>query len=138
MNKKKLGIILGAALLVVLVLVMVFVYLGNRPEDQPKDDGGAAAGKSITVQIVYDDVNKTVTINTDEQFLKGALEQEKLIAGSGEGEMFFITAVDGRTADDSKQEWWCITKGGEMWMTGCAATEIADGDAYELTLKTGW
>ena len=27
--------------------------------------------------------------------------------------VLFITAVDGEKADDTKQQWWCITKGGE-------------------------
>lgn len=152
MNKKKRGLILGAVLLVVLVLAFIGIYAATRPDPngdaggtgtttssvQNTDPSNLVGDKTITVQIVYDDVTKSVTINTDEDYLKGALEQENLIAGSGEGDMFYITAVDGRAADESKQEWWCITKGGEMWMTGCSATAIADGEAYELTLKTGW
>ena len=46
--------------------------------------------------------------------------------------------VDGETADESIQQWWCITKGGEMLMTGVDDTMIADGEAYEFTLTTGW
>ena len=46
--------------------------------------------------------------------------------------------MGGRVADDAKQEWWCLTKGGEMWMNGVDTTEIADGDAYEFTLTVGW
>ena len=144
MNKKKLGLILGTALLVMLVLAFVFVYVANRPTDTGAGDGGSTGTttvvekNTVTVKIAYDDVSKTIAIRTNETHLKGALEQENLIVGEGEGEMFFITAVDGRVADSAKQEWWCITKGGEMWMTGCAATVIADGETYELTLKTGW
>ena len=152
MNKKKLGLILGVVLLVVLVLAFVLVYRANRPaysgDDgstgtttagaQSTDPSNPIGDKTVMVKIVYDDVSKTVEINTDADYLKGALEEKNLIVGSGEGEMFFITAVYGRIADSGKQEWWCITKGGEVWMTGCAATEIADGETYELTLKTGW
>lgn len=156
MNKKKLGLILGSVLLVVLVLAFVWVYQANRPDSKgegtdgtgtttsgvqntdPTDPSTPVGDKTVTVKLIYDDVNTTVTIHTNADYLKGALEQEDLIVGSGEGEMFFITAVNGRVADSSKQEWWCITKGGEMWMTGCAATAISDGDTYELTLKTGW
>lgn len=144
MNKKKLvGLILGTALLVVLVLAFVFVYFANRPVDTNTGDGGTGtttvvAQKTVMIKIAYDDISETVTIHTNETYLKGALEQENLIVGEGEGEMFYITAVDGREADSGKQEWWCITKDGEMLMTGCAATTVADGEVYELTLKTGW
>ncbi|MBQ5987536.1 MAG: DUF4430 domain-containing protein, partial [Clostridia bacterium] len=79
-----------------------------------------------------------ISIRTDAETLRGALEQESLIAGD-EGEYgLFVKTVDGETADDAKQEWWCLTKGGEMWMNGVDTTEIADGDAYEFTLTVGW
>ena len=44
--------------------------------------------------------------------------------------------VDGVEADDSKSQWWCITKDGEQVNTGVDATPIEDGDHYELTLST--
>ena len=50
----------------------------------------------------------------------------------------YITTVDGYTADESAQEWWCLTKGGQSVNTGVDSTPIADGDAFELTLTTGW
>ena len=50
----------------------------------------------------------------------------------------FITTVDGETADDSKEQWWCITKGGEMVNTGADQTPIQDQDQFELTLKEGY
>ena len=49
-----------------------------------------------------------------------------------------MTAVNGIAADDSKQEWWCFTKGGEEMMTGVDTTPIADGDAFEITLTEGY
>ncbi len=154
-NKRQWGIVLGSVLLVVLVLVFAWVYQANRPASggdagtakttvttvTPTGDGANSepvGDKTITVKIVYDDVAKEISISTDEDYLKGALEQKDLIAGSGEGEMFFIDTVDGRVADSGKQEWWCITKGGEMLFTGCSTTPIADGEVFELTLTTGW
>ena len=50
----------------------------------------------------------------------------------------YVVTVDGETADEAQQQWWCFTKGGEMLMTGVDDTMIADGDAYEITLTTGW
>ena len=43
-----------------------------------------------------------------------------------------------QTADDSQQQWWCFTKGGEMLETGVDTTPIADGDAFEITLTEGY
>ena len=42
------------------------------------------------------------------------------------------------TADKSKEEWWCITKGGQAVMTGISTTPFADGDTFELTLTVGY
>ena len=70
--------------------------------------------------------------------LRGALEQAALIAGE-EGEYgLFVKTVDGVTANDANQEWWCLTKGGEMWNYGADATELSNGDTYELTFTVGY
>lgn len=61
-----------------------------------------------------------------------------MINGKDSDYGFFITEVNTRTADDTKQEWWCITKDGADVNTGVDQTPIADGDHYELTLKTGY
>ena len=128
-NKKPL--ILGTLVLAVLIAVFALVYSRQQPP-------GQAGAKAITVEIVTDDGTETVSIQTDEEFLRGALEQESLIAGT-EGEFgLYILTVNGITADDSLQQWWCVTKGGETVYTGVETTPIADGDTFELTLMTGW
>ena len=72
------------------------------------------------------------------QLLAGALEQAALIAGE-EGEYgLFVKTVDGVTANDANQEWWCFTKGGETLETGVDSTPIADGDTFEITLTQGY
>ena len=48
------------------------------------------------------------------------------------------SAVSPSTADESIQQWWCFTKGGEMLMTGVDTTPIADGEHYEITFTVGW
>ena len=49
-----------------------------------------------------------------------------------------MLTVDGVTADEAKQQWWCFTKGGETLMSGVDTTPIEDGDCCEITLTTGW
>ncbi|MBQ9965086.1 MAG: DUF4430 domain-containing protein, partial [Clostridia bacterium] len=90
------------------------------------------------VQIAYDDVTKSVNIDTNAEYLRAALEEKNLISGDESEFGLFVKVVDGRTADDAKQEWWCFTKGGETVMTGVDTTPIADGDTFEITLKTGY
>ena len=131
MQKKTKGVVIGAVVLAVLIAVFAVVYVCTRQEP-------VAGDKNITVQIVYDDVSKSVSIDTDAEYLRGALEQEKLVEGSESEYGLFITSVDGRVADDGKQEWWCITKGGESVMSGVDPTPIADGETYELTLTVGY
>lgn len=129
MNKKTLIIALAA--LIVVVAAFIGIWTATRPEAQVGD-------KTITVQIVKKDSDRTVTINTDAEMLRGALEQENLIQGDESEFGLFVKTVDGYTADDAAQEWWCFSKGGESLMTGVDTTPIADGEQYEITLKTGW
>ena len=131
MSKKGVGLVVGFAVLALLIAGSVFAWFkfGPKPTE---------GSKTITVQMVYDDVDKTVTLKTDEQYLRGALEAQQLLKGEESQYGLFVKEVDGRVADDLKQEWWCLTKGGEMVMTGVDMTPIADGDKFELTLKVGY
>ena len=85
--------------------------------------------------IVSEEDTRAFTVTTDENYLGPALEAEGLIEGEKGQYGLFITTVDGVKADDSKNQWWCITKGGEDVYTGADSTPIADGDCFELTLS---
>ena len=128
---KKSKIWLALAALVVVAAVLVGVYLAARPET-------SAGEKHITVEIVGKDDARTVEIDTEEEYLGPALQNEGLIEGTESEFGLFVTTVDGYTADDRAQEWWCFTKGGESVNTGVDTTPIADGDAFEITLTTGY
>jgi uncharacterized protein YpmB len=130
MQKKKKSLI-ALAVLVVVVIALAVVYFATREE--PVD-----GSKEITVEMIYDDVDRSVTITTDEEYLRGAMEQENLIAGNDSDYGLYVTEVDGRVADESIQEWWCITQDGDMTSTGVDEVVIADGDHFEFTLTTGW
>jgi hypothetical protein len=131
-NRKK-AIVLGI-LLVVIVAAFAVVYQVFIPK-------GFAGEKTITVDIFPEGDDGdfySKTIQTKAENLGQALKDEKLIAGTESEYGFFVTAVDGLAADDSKQQWWCITKGGAEVFTGVDDTPILDGETYELTLKTGY
>ena len=130
MQKHKIGI--AVTVLAAAMVLFGVVFWLNRPV-------GAQGEKTIAVQIVAaDQSDKTYTITTQEKFLRGALEQESLIAGEESQYGLFVKTVDGVTADDSLQQWWCFTKDGVSLETGVDTTPIADGDHFEITLTTGY
>ena len=132
MNRKTRNIVIAAAILLVLVVGALLVWQLNRPAAQE-------GSKKLVVTVVHGDgSSKDFSLATDAEFLRGALEEQKLIEGSDSEYGMFVTAVDGETADSEAQQWWCFTKGGEMLMTGVDTTPIADGEHYEITLTTGW
>ena len=135
MNEQKKSIkkiCLAAAALVAAVAVLLGVYFVTRPAPQQ-------GGKTIAVQVVLlDGESSDYTIQTDEEYLRGALESIDLIEGSESEYGLFVTTVNGVTVDDSKQQWWCFTQDGEMLMTGVDTTPIADGDHFEITLTEGY
>jgi len=129
-NKKKTIIAIAAVL--VLIAAFVACYMAFMPK-------GSDEAKEITVQVIHADGAETLwEISTDSENLRGALEEQDLIAGDDSGATLFVTTVDGYTADSANEEWWCFTKGGEQMMTGVDDTIIADGDKYEITLTVGY
>lgn len=124
MASKKTKIISGVVLaLLVVAAVLALIFL--RPDANP-------GGKEIVFQVTHSDgtvVN--FDIRTDSENLRGALEQEELIAGDEGPFGLYVTEIDGEAADDGQRQWWCFTKDGEMLNTGVDDTMIADGEHYE-------
>lgn len=98
-----------------------------------------AGGKTITVNIDHlEGDDTTCTIRTEEEYLRGALEQEGLIDGT-EGEYgLYVLTVDGETADETQQQWWGYDVNGEMAPYGVDEQVVTDGDVYDFTLNVGW
>ena len=94
--------------------------------------------KTITVTVMQEGVeNKVFTIHTDAEFLRGALEQEKLVEGTESQYGLYVTTVDGVTADDSQRQYWCFKDGnGNDLTVGVDSAPIADGDAFQIVLTT--
>ena len=128
MNKKLLA---GVLALVLVVAALIGIYFATRPATSATD-------KTITATVVANGEEEAFTIHTDEEYLRGALESIDLIAGEESEYGLFVTTVNGITADDANQEWWCFTKGGASLNTGVDSTPIADGDAFEITLTVGY
>ena len=128
-NTKK---ILAVVLLLVVLAAAVLAYLHFRPQ-------ASQGAKTVTVEVVHkDESKKEFKINTSAENLRAACEEQNLIAGDESEYGLYVKTVDGETADDGAQEWWCLTKNGEMSMTGVDDTMIADGEQYEFTFTVGW
>ena len=108
MTSKRKTIIL-ASCLAVLFLVFGLIWFINRPQ-------GVFGGKTVTVEVLHGD------------------ESKKSFTLRG----LYVLTVDGETADENLQQWWCITKNGAEHFYGVDETMIKDGEQYEFTLKTGW
>lgn len=126
------------ALVFMLALLTVAVILGGCSEAESSSTGEKEA-KTLTLTVVHGDgASKDFSIETEQEMLGAALLDEKLIEGD-EGEFgLFVTSVDGEAADSGKQQWWCLTKGGEVVTTGVDSTPVEDGAQYEFTLTTGY
>lgn len=128
--KKKL--LIGCGALVLAYLLAAVLYIQTRPET-------AEGAKTIDVVVVHGDGTEAAfQYHTDAEYLGEVLVENELAEGTESAYGLFITTVDGETADDSLQQWWCITRSGEMLSTGADQTPIADGEQYELTLTEGY
>lgn len=129
-NKK--ATIIAVVVLVVLAAVFYSVYQLTKA---PASEGD----KSITVEVVLTDgSSEDFKIDTDAEYLREALEEKSLIEGTESEYGLYVLTVNGVTADDANQEWWCFTKSDESLTTGVDDTPIENGDHFEITLTVGY
>ena len=130
-NRNNKGII-AAVCLVAVAAVLLLVWNALSPKS-------VAGDKHLTVQVVHKDGSaKTFSLDTDQEYLGPALVEGGVVEDNQSSYGLYILTADGETADESAQEWWNITRGGESLTTGADSTPIADGEQYELTLTVGY
>ncbi len=131
-NKNIRTIVIAVTSLVLLIAVFFTAYQLLRQR-------GAEGAKTIHVDVVVGGESiKSVDINTDAEYLRQALEEEKLIEGEEGTYGLWVITVGGRTADSEKEEWWALYKNGEFSMTGVDDTPLEDGDSFEYRLMLGY
>jgi hypothetical protein len=129
-SKKK--TILAVAALVVIAAVLLLVWRAVTPK-------GEAGEKTITVQVLHKDGEERVfTLETGEAYLGAVLTAEGVVEDNQGPYGLYMLTVDGETVDEGAQEWWKLTKGGEMVNSSADSTPIADGDHFELTFTVGY
>ena len=130
-KKNKKGLI---ALVAVLVLAVAALIVWQVTKPAPKQ-----GSKEITVNVDHlngDDT--TYTFYTDAEYVRGALEQEDLIAGTESDYGLYVLTVDGETADENLQQWWGYSVNGVFAELGVDSQPVADGDVYDFVLNVGW
>ena len=131
MKDKKKWVILGTVLLV-LCIGALFLYQQFKPQT-------TSGKKHISVSVTHGDESITdFTYATNALYLGDILQEKGLIDGEMGDYGLYVKTVDQETADDGKQEWWCLTKDGEPVNTGVDLTPIANNDKYEFTLTVGY
>ncbi len=130
MQKNKKILIIAAVVLLLIAGALLLIEGSKKPVP-------IEGSKTITVTVIQEGVeDKVFTIHTDAEFLRGALEQEKLVEGSESQYGLYVTTVDGVAVDESLRQWWCLNDGeGNMLDTGVDSTPIADGDAFQFVLS---
>lgn len=131
MQKNKKVLIIAAVVLILIAAALLIIEGSKKPVP-------IEGAKTITVTVMQEGVeNKVFTIHTDAEFLRGALEQEKLVEGTESQYGLYVTTVDGVTADDSQRQYWCFKDGnGDDLTVGVDSAPIADGDAFQIVLTT--
>lgn len=132
MQKKNNKGVIALIIVLVLAAAALVIWQTNKPETQQ-------GGKEITVNVDHlngDDT--TFTIHTDEEYLRGTLEQEDLIEGTESEYGLYVLTVDGETADESEQQWWGYSVNGTFAELGVDSQPVADGDVYDFVLNVGW
>lgn len=125
----KLIAILAAVAVVIVAALVIWGLTGS----------GDAGMKTVEVQVVHGDGStRDFTLKTEEETLGRALVEGEVVVDNQSTYGLYIQTVDGETANEANQEWWCLTKGGESVNTGADEVVIADGEHYELTLTVGY
>lgn len=140
MSKKAVLTIISSIVVLSLLAGLRYHLLSKNTDDEETTN---PAKINITLEISADGKNESFAIETSCDTLGEAIVDSGYVKNDRAEYGLYIKTVfgiwkDGRTADESKQEWWCITKDGQSVATGADSIKIADGEHYELTLKTGY
>lgn len=131
---KKKNTILVSLLVIIIAIAGMFgyrAYINSKKVEGMKE-------YTFIVRDTDNSFNDEYKFKTEETSLGKDLEERGLIAVEESGGMKFVTAVNGKEADSSKQEWWNLKINGEDSNVGAYDVMILNGDKVEFVLTTGW
>jgi hypothetical protein len=116
---------------------------GERGGFKKEKKGNNQASEVISVgqgEVIFrfeaTDNNGTITawdVSTDKKFVGEALIEVNLIGGNESDYGFYVTAVNGSTADyDTDKSYWAFYINGEYAMSGVGTTEIDETHIYSF------
>jgi hypothetical protein len=117
---------LGAVVIAVLAAYFLLIPRGVEGE------------KTIHIEVIADDNTFTQEIRTNAAYLRQALDEVGLIGGDDVAFGFWVTTVNGRTADEDNDEWWALYVNGEFAMLGVDQMPVEDGDVFVYRLAVGF
>ena len=121
-SKQKKITLIVVIIAVVLVAAAVVCWVLFRP-------GTEQGSKQLTVEVQHTDgTENSITVNTDEEYLRPALEAYDLIEGEESEYGLFVQTVDGEFADGDAGTYWMYDINGAMAEYGVDSQPIADGD----------
>ena len=115
---------------------MILEVEGWEDEIYNKSDNASITGyKTIKICVIHSDLStKDIIIGTNKETLTDAINQENLVEVE-EGEYgHYIETVDDEVADLDFNQYWSISKNGEICPYGPDDIIISDGDFYEFRL----
>ena len=127
-NKKK-KILWGVGLLIALVAVFAVLFFAFRPKT-------ADGTKDITIEVIDNEEDSILyEVNTDAEYLQGAMEDAEGLTFSGtDGEFgLMIDTVNDLRADYEKDgAYWSFNINGEYCNYGISEQPVTDGDAFQI------
>ncbi len=118
--------------LILCIATIVCISFGFYAKDVIK---APSTTKTVEISVINNEDCKVFSITTDGTTLRDAAEEINLVEGEEGQYGLYVKTVNGYTANEQKQEWWCITKENEPVFEGIDNIKISNGDKYEITLK---
>ena len=130
----------------ILVIIAAAVLLGggfyyfnqNKPDENKSTTSTAQEKKVVTkVTIKADGQEKNYEVeNAVGKTALEATEEAVTIEKTGEGKDSFITSINGRKADGSKNEFWKLVINGKDAEVGAGSYTVAENDAIAWEIDT--
>ena len=122
--------------IVFIALLLIFSTFALSCGEKESEENQEIA---ITFKVVHADKSeKSFEIKTSEKYLGAALEKEGLISGEKSEYGLYVKTVDGETADEANEGWWCLYEGEESALTGVDTQKIKDGGVYSFVYTVGY
>lgn len=131
-------------LIYIALFIAVFCFAGcGANSDNSSADTDAEAvteiggGKtSFSLEVTNGENAQKFLVKTDKTTVGDALFEVGLIAGNETDDGFFITTVNGITANyDAEGTYWVFYAGGAYAQTAAFDTQIANGETYSFKLE---